>query len=128
MASGIRSVPASLSEVDPAYVLQLALYRRLLMDMQPGASVRATLVYTAAERHALISADEERQREKDRLERAPAVADLGASIDDAVLPDPDRPRHYWAMYPPSMTSSEPVTRTAARSPPLRPRVSASRPE
>jgi ATP-dependent helicase/nuclease subunit A len=40
-------VPGSLSEVDPAYVLQLALYRRLLMDMQPGASVRATLVYTA---------------------------------------------------------------------------------
>jgi ATP-dependent helicase/nuclease subunit A len=42
-----RSVPASLSEVDPAYILQLGLYRRLLMDMQPGASVRATLVYTA---------------------------------------------------------------------------------
>jgi hypothetical protein len=50
-----------------------------------GALLPATLVYTPAERHALISADEERKREKDRLERAPRVADLGASIDDAVL-------------------------------------------
>lgn len=50
-----------------------------------GATLPETLVYTAAERHALITADEERQREKDRLERAPAVTDLGASIDDAVL-------------------------------------------
>jgi ATP-dependent helicase/nuclease subunit A len=42
-----RSVPASLDEVDPAYVLQLALYRRLLTAMEPGVAVQATLVYTA---------------------------------------------------------------------------------
>lgn len=49
------------------------------------APLPETIVYTAVERHALIEADAERQREKDRLERAPGVADLGASIDDAVL-------------------------------------------
>ena len=42
-----RAVPASIADVDPAYVLQLALYRRLLMDIEPGVPVAATLVYTA---------------------------------------------------------------------------------
>lgn len=42
-----RSVPGSLDAVDPAYLLQLALYRRLLMQMEPGVSVDATLVWTA---------------------------------------------------------------------------------
>ena len=41
-----RTVPASIADVDPAYVLQLALYRRLLMDIEPGVPVAATLVYT----------------------------------------------------------------------------------
>jgi ATP-dependent helicase/nuclease subunit A len=41
-------VPATPAEADPAALLQLALYRRLLMDMEPGAEVRATLVWTAA--------------------------------------------------------------------------------
>ncbi len=41
-----RSVPASVAEVDPTYVLQLALYRRLLMDIEPGVPVGATLVFT----------------------------------------------------------------------------------
>lgn len=42
-----RRVPTSVSEVDPGYVLQLALYRKLLMEMQPGVPVSAALVYTA---------------------------------------------------------------------------------
>ncbi len=42
-----RNVPATPAEADPAMLLQLALYRRLLMDMEPGAEVRATLVWTA---------------------------------------------------------------------------------
>jgi ATP-dependent helicase/nuclease subunit A len=42
-----RAVPASLADVDPAYVLQMALYRRLLTEMEPGATVAAKLVYTA---------------------------------------------------------------------------------
>ncbi len=42
-----RGVPASPAEVDPAYVLQLALYRRLLMDIEPGVPVGATLVFAA---------------------------------------------------------------------------------
>ena len=33
-----RHVPAAAAEVDPAYVLQLALYRRLLMEMEPGVA------------------------------------------------------------------------------------------
>ena len=40
-------MPASPAEIDPAHVLQLALYRRLLMEMEPGAAVDASLVYTA---------------------------------------------------------------------------------
>ncbi len=42
-----RAVPATPAEADPAYILQLALYRRLLMEMEPGAPVSATLVFTA---------------------------------------------------------------------------------
>jgi ATP-dependent helicase/nuclease subunit A len=42
-----RLVPETLEESEPAYVLQLALYRRLLMEMDPGADVAATLVWTA---------------------------------------------------------------------------------
>jgi ATP-dependent helicase/nuclease subunit A len=42
-----RAVPATLDDADPAYVLQLALYRRLLQAMQPGQRVRAALVWTA---------------------------------------------------------------------------------
>jgi ATP-dependent helicase/nuclease subunit A len=41
-----RTVPAHAGQVAPAAVLQLALYRKLLEEMQPGA-VRATLVFTA---------------------------------------------------------------------------------
>jgi ATP-dependent helicase/nuclease subunit A len=41
-----RDAPADPAHVDPAFVLQLALYRRLLMEMDPGAEVRATLVWT----------------------------------------------------------------------------------
>jgi ATP-dependent helicase/nuclease subunit A len=42
-----RPVPGSVASTDPAYILQLALYRRLLMEMQPGAEVEAALVWTA---------------------------------------------------------------------------------
>jgi ATP-dependent helicase/nuclease subunit A len=40
------AIPSSLEETEAAHVLQLALYRRLLMDMSPGSAVRATLVWT----------------------------------------------------------------------------------
>jgi ATP-dependent helicase/nuclease subunit A len=42
-----RTVPAAPADADPAYILQLALYRRLLMEMDRGAEVRASLVWTA---------------------------------------------------------------------------------
>jgi ATP-dependent helicase/nuclease subunit A len=42
-----RLVPETSEEAEPAYVLQLALYRRLLMEMDPGADVAATLFWTA---------------------------------------------------------------------------------
>jgi ATP-dependent helicase/nuclease subunit A len=52
-----RGVPAQPEKVDPTYVLQLALYRRLLMEMEPGANVAATLVYTAAPKVMPIPTD-----------------------------------------------------------------------
>jgi ATP-dependent helicase/nuclease subunit A len=42
-----RVVPATPEDADPGYVLQLALYRRLLMEIEPGVAVRASLVWTA---------------------------------------------------------------------------------
>ncbi len=42
-----RNVPDTATEVAPAYVLQMALYRRLLMDMEAGVPVSATLVFTS---------------------------------------------------------------------------------
>jgi ATP-dependent helicase/nuclease subunit A len=43
-----RSVPADAAAIDPAQILQLALYRRLLSEMAPEAEITATLAYTAA--------------------------------------------------------------------------------
>jgi ATP-dependent helicase/nuclease subunit A len=42
-----RTVPDGLDEVPPDYLLQLALYRRLLLDLQPGSAVDAAIVWTA---------------------------------------------------------------------------------
>ena len=42
-----RHVPATPDAADPAYIRQLALYWRLLTDMEPGVEVRANLVWTA---------------------------------------------------------------------------------
>ncbi|HWT30326.1 MAG TPA: 3'-5' exonuclease, partial [Propylenella sp.] len=42
-----REVPSTPADAEPAYVLQLALYRRLLMEMDPRVDVRAMLVWTA---------------------------------------------------------------------------------
>jgi ATP-dependent helicase/nuclease subunit A len=42
-----RAVPADAAAVDPAYVLQLAIYRHLIQEIEPGAAVRAGLLYTA---------------------------------------------------------------------------------
>ncbi|SEQ50217.1 DNA helicase/exodeoxyribonuclease V, subunit A [Faunimonas pinastri] len=42
-----RFVPATLEAVDPGYILQLALYRRLLAEIHPGKAIRASLVWTA---------------------------------------------------------------------------------
>ncbi|WP_208984892.1 double-strand break repair helicase AddA [Stappia sp. TSB10GB4] len=42
-----RRVPGVPGEVGEAYVVQLAVYRRLLADIWPGRLVRAALVYTA---------------------------------------------------------------------------------
>ena len=41
-----RPAPAQLSEVPPAYVLQLALYRALLQPLYPGRKVTAVLLFT----------------------------------------------------------------------------------
>lgn len=45
-----RPAPASLAEVPPAYVLQLALYRALLQPLYPGRAVQAALLFTEAPR------------------------------------------------------------------------------
>ena len=42
-----RAVPDTVEEVPADYVLQLALYRRLLLDMEPGGTVEAAIVWTA---------------------------------------------------------------------------------
>ena len=41
-----RPPPGSLAKVDPAYVRQLALYRRAMLDVFPGRAVRAALLWT----------------------------------------------------------------------------------
>jgi ATP-dependent helicase/nuclease subunit A len=41
-----RPAPAQLSEVPPAYVLQLALYRALLQPLYPGRKVTSVLLFT----------------------------------------------------------------------------------
>ena len=41
-----RPAPAQLSEVPPAYVLQLALYRALLQPLYSGRKVTAVLLFT----------------------------------------------------------------------------------
>ena len=45
-----RPAPASLAEVPPAYLLQLALYRALLQPLYPGRQVKAALLFTEAPR------------------------------------------------------------------------------
>jgi ATP-dependent helicase/nuclease subunit A len=45
-----RPPPENLDAVPPAYVLQLALYRALLMPLYPGRAVRAALLFTEAPR------------------------------------------------------------------------------
>jgi ATP-dependent helicase/nuclease subunit A len=50
-----RTVPASAAEADSTAVLQLALYRRLLMEMQPGTEVQAALVWTAEPKFMPVS-------------------------------------------------------------------------
>lgn len=50
-----------------------------------GAVLPESIAYTEVERHALLAADEARQLENDRLERAPEIADFGTLSDDALL-------------------------------------------
>ncbi|TPK48762.1 double-strand break repair helicase AddA [Mesorhizobium sp. B2-5-4] len=45
-----RPAPASLAEVPPAYLLQLALYRALLQPLYPGREIKAALLFTEAPR------------------------------------------------------------------------------
>lgn len=45
-----RPAPASMAEVPPAYILQLALYRALLKPLYPGRAVTAALLFTEAPR------------------------------------------------------------------------------
>lgn len=45
-----RPAPATLAEIPPAYVLQLALYRALLQPLYPGREVSAALLFTEAPR------------------------------------------------------------------------------
>ncbi|HEX9905923.1 MAG TPA: hypothetical protein VGA77_13260, partial [Propylenella sp.] len=51
------SVPASIADADPAHILQLALYRRLLMEMDAGAAVEATLIWTAGPKAMPVPAE-----------------------------------------------------------------------
>jgi ATP-dependent helicase/nuclease subunit A len=41
-----RPVPDSPTEVDPAYIRQLALYRLVMKDLFPNRAVRAALLWT----------------------------------------------------------------------------------
>jgi ATP-dependent helicase/nuclease subunit A len=52
-----RAVPETVDRVDAAYILQMALYRKLLMDMEPGIAVDATLVFTAGPKIMPIPAE-----------------------------------------------------------------------
>ena len=45
-----RPAPATLAQVPPAYILQLALYRALLKPLYPGRAVTAALLFTEAPR------------------------------------------------------------------------------
>jgi len=45
-----RPAPATLADVPPAYLLQLALYRALLQPLYPGRAVQAALLFTEAPR------------------------------------------------------------------------------
>ena len=45
-----RPAPVQFSDVPPAYVLQLALYRALLQPLYPGRKVAAALLFTEAPR------------------------------------------------------------------------------
>ncbi|TPN84210.1 double-strand break repair helicase AddA [Mesorhizobium sp. CU2] len=45
-----RPAPDSLTQVPPAYILQLALYRALLQPLYPGRAVTAALLFTEAPR------------------------------------------------------------------------------
>jgi ATP-dependent helicase/nuclease subunit A len=69
-----RAPPASLDAVDPAYVLQLALYRKLLSEIEPGMAIAASLVWTAGPNVMPIPVAE--------MERA--LAELG--IRDTAVP------------------------------------------
>jgi ATP-dependent helicase/nuclease subunit A len=52
-----EAVPSSAAETEAAHVLQLALYRRLLMDIAPASAVRATLVWTVGPKIMPVSAE-----------------------------------------------------------------------
>jgi ATP-dependent helicase/nuclease subunit A len=41
-----RPAPERLEEVPPAYIIQLALYRAVLMRLYPGKAIRAALIWT----------------------------------------------------------------------------------
>ncbi len=43
-----RHVPADAAGIPPDYLAQLAVYRRLLMDIYPGRKVTAALLWTTA--------------------------------------------------------------------------------
>jgi ATP-dependent helicase/nuclease subunit A len=53
-----RPPPATLAEVPPAYLVQLALYRALLSDLYPGRTVEAALLFTEAPRLIAVEAAE----------------------------------------------------------------------
>ena len=52
-----RVPPRSLAEVPEAYVLQLALYRALLLPLYPGKAVEAALLFTETPRLIALPAD-----------------------------------------------------------------------
>ncbi|MEO9786430.1 MAG: PD-(D/E)XK nuclease family protein, partial [Aurantimonas coralicida] len=50
-----RPPPASLAEVSPAYIMQLALYREMLKPLYPDRPIEAALLFTEAPRLIALS-------------------------------------------------------------------------
>jgi ATP-dependent helicase/nuclease subunit A len=68
-----RTVPETLDQVDPAYILQLALYRKLLREIGPTGEVAAAIVWTAGPKLMPIPAERMEQALAKLAARAKSV-------------------------------------------------------